>query len=98
MTQEISSKPLSVPTPPPSGKMTYEQFLDWMDDDTHAEWVNGEVVFMTPISIQHNNLSGFLLALIRHFVEAYQSGIVLFEPSQMKTGPDLPSRSPDIIF
>ena len=98
MTREIWNKPLSVLTPPPPGKMTYEQFLDWMHEDTHAEWVNAEVVFITPVSIDHNNLSGFLLVLIRHFVEAYQSGMVLFEPSQMKTGPDLPSRSPDIIF
>jgi len=98
MTQEISSKPLSVPTPPPPGKMTYEQFLDWLDEDTHAEWVNGEVVFMTPISDQHNDLGGFLLALLRHFVEAHELGIVRYEPSQMKTAPELPGRAPDIFF
>ena len=29
-------------------KMTYEQFLAWADEDTHAEWVNGEVVMTSP--------------------------------------------------
>ena len=25
-------------------KLTYEEFLDWCDEDTRAEWVDGEVV------------------------------------------------------
>jgi hypothetical protein len=25
-------------------KMTYEEFLDWCDEDTLAEWVDGDVV------------------------------------------------------
>lgn len=77
--------------------MTYEEFLTWLDD-TQAEWMNGEVAFKTAVSVEHNNLSGFLLALIRHFVEAHQSGMVLFESSQMKTGPDLPNRVPNLFF
>ena len=53
---------------------------------------------MTPISDQHNDLGGFLLALLRHFVEAHELGIVRYEPSQMKTAPELPGRAPDIFF
>jgi hypothetical protein len=29
--------------------MTYEEFLAWADEDTWAEWVNGEVVILVPI-------------------------------------------------
>ncbi|HIE30517.1 TPA: Uma2 family endonuclease [Candidatus Poribacteria bacterium] len=83
---------------PPGKKMSYEEFLDWLDEDTYAEWVNGVVVFMSPISIEHQNVTGFLLSLIRIFVETHQLGVVFYEPFQMKTGPDLPGRSPDIIF
>ena len=25
-------------------QMTYEEFLVWAGEDTHAEWVNGEVL------------------------------------------------------
>lgn len=28
--------------------MTYEQFLQWKNEDTHAEWVNGEVILFMP--------------------------------------------------
>jgi hypothetical protein len=30
--------------PPQAGTMTYEQFLDWADEDTLAEWVDGKVL------------------------------------------------------
>lgn len=28
-------------------KMTWEKFLEWMDEDIWAEWVNGEVIVMS---------------------------------------------------
>lgn len=79
-------------------KMTYEDFLAWADEDTHAEWVNGEVIVKSPISNRNQKISGFLLALIQHYVEIHDLGTVMFEPFQMKIAPDLPGRSPDIMF
>ncbi len=35
----------------PSG-MTYQEFLDWLDEDTRAEWVDGQVILMSPASLQ----------------------------------------------
>jgi Uma2 family endonuclease len=84
-------------TPPP-GKMTYEEFLAWADEDTRAEWVDGEVVLLSPSSNRHQMLAGFLTALLRTFSETHQLGTVLSAPFQMKTGPDLPGREPDILF
>ena len=34
-------------------KMSYEEFLDWADEDTHAEWVDGEVIVFTPVKEIH---------------------------------------------
>ncbi len=82
-------------TPP---KMTYEAFLEWADEDTHAEWVDGEVIVLSPISNRHQRVGGFLLSLIQHYVERHDLGTVLYEPFQMKIAPDLPGRSPDLIF
>jgi Uma2 family endonuclease len=82
----------------PPGKMTYEEFLAWADEDTWAEWVNGEVIILTPASNKHQDLAGFLTALLRHFVEMHQLGVVRFAPFQMKTGPSLPGREPDILL
>jgi Uma2 family endonuclease len=99
MDRQVNTEPLTAPeraTPP--GRMTYEEFLAWADEDTWAEWVNGEVIILSPASNKHQDLAGFLTALLRHFVETSQLGVVRFAPFQMKTGPDLPGREPDILF
>ena len=82
----------------PPGKMTYEEFLAWADEDTWAEWVNGEVIIMSPASLRHQQLATFLATSINFFVDAHRLGVVLTPPFQMKTGSDLPGREPDIIF
>jgi Uma2 family endonuclease len=79
-------------------RMTYEQFLRWDGDNQHVEWVNGEVVSMTPISDEHNVLGTFLIRLVGDFVEQFKLGQIRTDPFQMKTGPDLPGRAPDILF
>ncbi len=78
--------------------MTYEEFLEWADEDTYAEWVNGEVVELSPASNVHQNIADFLTALLRHFVEHFDLGVVRSAPFQMKSGPNLPGREPDILF
>jgi Uma2 family endonuclease len=99
MAQEARTEPFATAArAAPPGKMTYEEFLAWADEDTWAEWVNGEVIILTPASHQHQDLADFLTALLRHFVEAHQIGVVHSAPFQMKTGPDLPGREPDILF
>jgi Uma2 family endonuclease len=87
-----------VPASAPHGKMTFEEFLDWMDEDTRAEWVNGEVIILSPASNEHQDDSDFLTALFRHFVEAYRLGVVLSAPFLMKISQDSPGREPDILF
>jgi Uma2 family endonuclease len=83
---------------PPVQPVTYEQFLAWVDEDTHAEWVNGKVVFMSPVSREHSNVLHFLVKLLGAFVEQHDLGEIHTEPFQMKTGLNLPGRSPDLIF
>jgi Uma2 family endonuclease len=95
----MSQQVLTPPTRPlPKGKISYDQFLEWLDEDTWAEWVDGEIIVMSPISLAHDAVHGFLLAILRVFVSAQALGTVHSEPFQMKTGVDLPGRSPDILF
>lgn len=82
----------------PSEPVSFEQFLEWAEEDTFVEWVNGKIVNPSPVSWLHQDVAGFLAALLRHFVEARQLGKVLQDPFQMKTGPELPSRAPDVLF
>jgi Uma2 family endonuclease len=79
-------------------KMTYEEFLEWAGEERYAEWVDGEVIYMRPVSDKHQFVSGFLLSLIRFFVETENLGVLLFDPFQMKTAPHLNGRAPDILF
>jgi Uma2 family endonuclease len=96
MAQEIKDETLAATEAPPA-KMSYEEFLAWADEDTWAEWVNGEVVPISPVSSQHQDILGFLLALIPCFVEVHQLGEVL-SLFQVKAGADLPGRMPDLLF
>jgi Uma2 family endonuclease len=53
---------------------------------------------MSPVSNEHQAVGLFLLNVISCFVEAHNLGVVRYDPFQMKTGPNLPGRAPDILF
>jgi Uma2 family endonuclease len=90
--------PAAAKVEPQKAKMTYEEFLDWCDEDTLAEWVDGEIVITSPASRVHQDLAGFLAAVLRAYVEERGIGQIFIPPFQMKTGPDLPGREPDLLF
>ncbi|HZL35572.1 MAG TPA: Uma2 family endonuclease [Tepidisphaeraceae bacterium] len=79
-------------------RITYRQFLELDDEYQHAEWVDGKVILMPPVSNLHTILSVFLLGLLDFYVDTNQLGELKHDPFQMKTGPDLPGRAPDILF
>ena len=74
--------------------MSYEEFLRAYDG-VHAEWVDGTVVPMTPVSPRHQQVANFLVSLFQHFCEAHQAGVVLSAPVQMKVGSS--GREPDVM-
>ncbi|MCK6629813.1 MAG: Uma2 family endonuclease [Anaerolineae bacterium] len=81
-------------------KMSYEEFLEWSNEDTHAEWdaSTGEVIiFMPPKDIHQTTLS-FLYELLSLFVRLFNLGKVGFAPFEVKLKPDGSSREPDIFF
>ena len=82
-------------TPAEPGPMSYAEILAWADEDTLAEWVNGEAIMTSPASNIHQDLSGFLESLLRIFVESRQIGIVRNAPFQMKLEH---GREPDLLF
>jgi Uma2 family endonuclease len=78
--------------------MTYEEYLDWVDDHAHSEWVDGEVfVFMAP-KPPHAR-SAFLLAqLLSLFAQDRDLGEVLVAPVEMLIRRGRSSREPDVLF
>lgn len=89
---------MAIQTPTPLPTMSYEEFLHWADDETHAEWVDGKVVFMEPVSDDNKEESGFLDRTIGTYVNERGLGSVKLEPFQMKLSDRPSGRSPDLIF
>jgi len=85
--------------PVPTGKISFEEFLEWTDEDTWAAWVDGEVILLTPASWPHQDIVLFLGGIMREFAYHRQCGTVLIAPflihlpEQLRRG-----REPDIIF
>ncbi|HEX4793616.1 MAG TPA: Uma2 family endonuclease [Humisphaera sp.] len=77
--------------------ISYEEFLE-TTDGVHAEWVDGRIIPMSAVSDAHQGLKGYVDHVLRTYVEEFDLGEVRDEPFQMKTGPDLPGRSPDVMF
>ncbi len=76
--------------------MTFEEFLDWADEDILAEWANGEVVMTSPASRRHQDTAKFLLTTLSAFVDMHDLGTVMGAPFVMR----LPTsgRKPDVLY
>lgn len=93
----IAPKTIS-PEASPIGAISYQAFLHRDGENQHVEWVNGEVVAMAAITGDHNLTTNFLTPAFQFFIEARDAGEIRTDPFQMKTGPDLPGRAPDLLF
>lgn len=102
MAQELEDYPAQVVSTR-ANRISYEEFLARYDefaatDAGGAEWVDGEVIKMSPASDKHQDLVDFLTALLRILAETKDSGAVRSSPFQMKTAFKPSGREPDIVF
>ena len=79
-----------------SKKISYEEFLDLCDEDTWAEWVDGDIIMTSPASIQHQRIYSFLEKILSYYVALHNLGEVILPPFQMKL--ESSGREPDIVF
>jgi len=80
----------------PIPRLSYEEFLRaYMG--SHAEWIDGEVILIPSDTLAHQRTMGFLLVLLSWVIEEKNAGRLLHR-FQMKTGPDLPGREPDLAY
>jgi len=91
------AEPLAL-KPPPRVKMSEREFVEWCSEEVRAEWVDGEVIVMSPDNIWHNQLAGFLYVLISEVAAARDAGVVLIENIQIRFLKLRRRRQPDIIF
>ena len=84
------------PTDAPQ-RITYEDFLERYNG-VHAEWVEGEVQLMSPVSNVHQRIGNFLFRVISDFVETNDLGEVFQLEFQMKLARERRGREPDLFF
>lgn len=77
------------------GRISFEEFLTAYDG-VRAEWVDGQVVEMSPASDRHQDILEMLAAALRLYVERTRAGIVRSQQLGMRVGTRL--RVPDILF
>ncbi|HZO88836.1 MAG TPA: Uma2 family endonuclease [Chthonomonadaceae bacterium] len=94
MTQIAKTEPL----PEPPRQMTFEEFLAWADEDTHAEWVDGEIIFMSPSEDIHQILLKWLIKALDEYVTAHDLGLLLPAPFLMRLASRPSGREPDVLF
>lgn len=90
--------PDSIETAVPEPPVSYEEFLDWADEDVRAEWIDGHIHVMSPASDRHQDVVEFLLALVRLLVEHQGEGWVRSSLFQMKTDVRPSGRKPDLMY
>ncbi len=78
-------------------RMTSDEFWQWAPDTQKAELIDGVMIVHSPASLIHENLFGFLLSLLRSYVEDHKLGIVLGSRTAVELAPD-EVYEPDILF
>ncbi len=79
----------------------YISFEDYLEDpaiDPHTEWVDGKVLPMHAVADRHDEVVGWLRSLLDPVIREGDLGRLFGDPFVMKTGPELPGRSPDLMF
>ena len=79
-------------------RMSFEEYLDWDYEGIRAEWVDGEVVLMSPVRLDHQFIMQFLYELIIAHVRRYGLGKVLLPPTRMRLSTRPSGREPDLLF
>ncbi len=77
--------------------VSFEEFLKTSTEE-HNEWVGGRVVPMSAVDKPHADLLDFLVRTLGAYVDTKELGRLYQEPFVMKLGPELPARSPDLMF
>jgi Uma2 family endonuclease len=84
---------------PPKQGMSFEEYIEWLDEDTRAEWVNERVEIMaSPAAINHQNIAVFLDRVFGIYIEAHDLGQLIFAPYVMRLAAIARGREPDLIF
>jgi Uma2 family endonuclease len=85
---------------PPLPRMTEEEFEAWAfaQEGIRAEWVDGEVIIMSPVTREDDSLRNWLSRLLGDFVEEHNLGEVRGPEFMVRLAKQRRRRVPDILF
>lgn len=93
LAEQLQGRPL------PGVRVTEKEFeARYWDEDLNAEWVDGEVIVMAPVSGEHSDLNIWLLRLFCEFVDHHDLGIVRAIEFQIRLAAVRQRRNPDVLF
>lgn len=95
---ERKSKKTSGPRSHPGRRMSEDEFVAWCDENTRAEWVDGDVLVMAPNNLDHIESSDFLLELMRSFVRQKKLGRCFSAGLHIRLKSPPRRREPDLMF
>jgi len=76
--------------------VTFEEYLERFDG-MHCELVDGNVIKMSPITIQHQNIFGYLFVLLGAYFDFAKNGRVITQPFTQRLPNVQPKREPDLM-
>ncbi len=86
---------MGAPATLPDVYLSADEFLARYEG-VNAEWVDGQVVPMTPVTPRHQLIVNLLVSLFQHYCDEREAGVVLSGPAAMKLGETV--REPDVMI
>jgi Uma2 family endonuclease len=81
----------------PKLEMSEEEFVDWCDDKTRAEWVDGKVVIMSPSSVEQDALNRWIASILGEFLAHHDLGEVMGPNVTARFATQRRRRVPDVL-
>ncbi|MHB8628039.1 MAG: Uma2 family endonuclease [Aggregatilineales bacterium] len=79
------------------GKISFDEYLHW-PDERRVELVDGRIEYLMPVSLQHQQILGFLYILFTAFLAKRPLGKVTIAQFPMKLFGKAHGREPDLLF
>jgi len=79
-------------------KVTFDAFIEWLDEDTRAELENGEIVMASPASRTHQDIAVWLITILKPYISHRKLGWITNAPFQIRLRQSDQSREPDLVF
>jgi Uma2 family endonuclease len=85
--------------PLPGVRVSEAEFrTEYGDEDIKAEWMDGDVIVMAPVSRDHSEINIWLFRFVGEFVEHHDLGQVLGSEFPIRLATIRKVRSPDVMF